>query len=484
MMQSAIIYFGARALAALCGLIAVAIYTRLSTPEVYGVFTLVLGAALTLYSAFFFWIQSAILRFLPSEDSARAPSIGAALAGFAIVVCLLVLASALLVGFDLLPIAMEFFLFGTGIALAYAALEISLAIVQARQRPTLYAAMLASRAVASLVLGALLLWIGLGTLGLLTGVLVGHLLPVLFIAWRMRKRLMLQRFELSGVSRMASFGLPLAVVGLASSVIGIADRYVLAAMVSVDAAGAYAAPYEFAQRSLQMLMLSAFLAVSPAVFRSFELGNKAELREHCQQQIRLLLMTSLPAAAIMAAAAPLLSRLFFGESFRDAATMLIPWIIAATWIQGIGSYYFSYGFTLAKRTGANALIVCGGTGFNIALNLLLIPAYGPLGAAIATLLSVSAIVALAVVVSRRWLTLPWPMADWLKVLGVCGFATPLVAWAARVDDLLWAFVACASASFLLIALLLLVDAAGSRAALLAAIGNVRRPYNAGLVTQP
>jgi O-antigen/teichoic acid export membrane protein len=483
MMRSAAIYFGARILAAICGLLAVAIYTRLATPEIFGVFTLVMGAAMTLYAALFFWIQSAILRFLPSEDGVRPPSIGAALAGFAFVVSLLSLAVVLLLGFEILPVRPEVLLFGTGIALAYAALEISLAVVQSRQCPGLYAGMLAARAAASVALGTLLLAAGFGTLGLLSGVLVGHLLPVLYLAWKLRKRLVLQRFDLTGVSRMASFGLPLAIVGLASAIIGITDRYILAALVGVDAAGAYAAPYEFAQRSLQMLMLSAFLAVSPAVFRCFELGEQGELREHCRQQARLLLITSLPVATIMAAAAPLLSRLVFGEAFRDTATLLIPWIIAATWIQGIGSYYLSYGFTLTKRTGSNALIVCGGTMVNVALNLLLIPQYGALGAAIATLVSVSAIVATAIVVTRRWLALPWPAADSLKVFAACAVAAPFVGWAARLDDIAWAVVGCGAAAFALVALLLVLDAAGSRAALLDGIGNFRRRSNAGLVTQ-
>jgi len=230
-------------------------------------------------------------------------------------------------------------------------------------------------------------------------------------------------------------------------------------------------------------MLSAFLAVSPAVFRCFELGEKTVLDEHCRQQVRLLLITSLPVATILAAAAPLVSRLIFGEAFRETATLLIPWIIAATWIQGIGSYYFSYGFTLTKRTGTNALIVCGGTGVNIALNLLLIPPYGALGAAIATLASVSVIVGVAIVVTRRWLPLPWPTGDSLKVFAVCAVTAPLIGWSARLDDLLWSVVACGAASSILVALLVVVDAAGSRVALLTAIENLRRGSAARLVSQ-
>lgn len=483
MIKSAGIYFAARVLAALCGLLAVAVYTRLTTPEVYGVFTLVMTGALTVFAVCFHWIQSAVLRFLPAEDGARPPSLGAALAGFGVVTALVVVAAAAAATFQPASMTVDLLLLAIAIAVAYAGLEISLAVVHARQRPTTYALLLAARAVGSLAFGALALTLGFGVPGLLAGVLLAHALPVLCLALHWRHRLALQRLELGGVKRMAAFGLPLAVVGIAASVIGISDRYLLALLVGVDAAGMYAAPYDLALRSLQIVMLSAFLAVSPAVFRTFELNDHARLDACLLQQARLLLVTALPVATIMAAAAPLVARILFGGEFREAAAALIPWIVAATLVQGIQSYYYSYCFTLAKRTLANAAIVSAGAVLNVILNLLLIPAFGPLGAAAATLASFVVVLAVTLLLTRHWLRLPWPTADSLKIAAICLAVAPLIGVTARMADVILAILLTGIASGILLTLLLATNAAASRTVSADLIAALKRRSSARMVPQ-
>ena len=483
MIKTAGIYFAARVLAALCGLFAVAVYTRLASPEIYGVFTLVMGAGYAIFAVCFHWIQSALLRFLPAEDGDRPVALGASLAGFALVTVLLIIAGTIALLLDVVTVSGDLVLFAIAMAIAYAALEISLAVVHARQHPTTYAIMLAARATGSLLFGSFLLFAGYGAPGLLLGVLLAHVLPTLYLAWRWRHRLLSQRFELSAVKRMAAFGLPLGIVGMATATIGISDRYLLALLLGVDAAGSYAAPYELAQRSLQIVMLSAFLAISPTIFRSYELGDHSQFREQLLQQARLILVTALPMATIMAASAPLIGRLLFGVAFRDAAALLIPWIIAATLIQGITSYYYSYCFTLAKRTVANAVIVGVAAVLNIALNLLLIPLFGALGAAYATLASFVFVLAVTLVATRYWLALPWPTVDMLKIGGVCLVSAPLVGFAARADDLLLAIIATGAATTVLAGLLLASDAAGSRGLAADLVADLRRRMTARMVTQ-
>jgi O-antigen/teichoic acid export membrane protein len=484
MLKSAGIYFATRVLAAACGLLAVAIYTRLATPEAYGLFSLVWTGAVTLFGICFHWIQSSVLRYLPAEDGERPVALGAALAGFVLVSLLVAAGAVAAMALGLAGDRPDLIALGVAICWVYAALEISLAVVHARQRPTLYAALLASRAVGGLAFGSLLLVAGYGAVGLLLGMFLAHALPVVVLALVFRRRLLVQRPNFAAVKRMASFGLPLAVVAIAASIIGISDRYLLALLAGVDAAGTYAAPYDLAQRTLQIVMLSAFLAVSPAVFRTYELNERAAFQSHLLQQARLLLATALPAATIMAAAAPLVARLVFGPAFRDAASELIPWIVAATIVQGIQTYYFSYCFTLANRTLVNAVVVSIGAALNILLNLLLIPAYGALGAAIATLASLVLVLAVALVVTRRWMVLPWPLLDTLKVAGVCAVSAPFIAVAARATELLEALALCAAAGGLLLALLLATNAASSRTMAMEMLGGLRRRHGGAMVTSP
>lgn len=483
MIKTAGIYFAARVLAAVCGLLAVAVYTRITTPEVYGVFTLVMSAGHAVFAVCFLWIQSSLLRFLPAEDGDRPVALGAALVGFTLVTVLLMGAGTIALVLDLAAVSTDLVVFTIAMAVTYAAVEISLSVVHARQHPTTYAIMLAVRATGSILFGSLLLLAGYGASGLLFGVLLAHALPALYLAWRWRHRLVNQRFALGAVKRMAAYGLPLGIVGMATSTIGISDRYLLALLIGVDAAGSYAAPYDLAQRSLQIVMVSAFLALSPTIFRNYELGDHSRFREQLLQQARLLLITALPIATIMAASAPLIARLLFGADFREAAAALIPWVVAATLVQGMTSFYYSYSFTLAKRTMANAVIVGAAAVLNIVLNLLLIPPFGPLGAAYATLASFLVVLAITLVATRYWLALPWPTVDMLKIAAVCLVSIPLVAFAARLDDLLLAVLMTGAATAVLVVLLLALDAAGSRTLAADLFADLRRRMNGPMVPQ-
>lgn len=465
MMRSAGIYFIARVLTAALGLAGVAIFTRLATPEIYGVYTLVMTAAVTTFAVGFHWIQSAIQRFLPAEDRARPKVLGAALAGYAIAAALLMITLSAVAAWGPILLEPELWALAGGLVLAYAAMEIALAVIHARQRSKSYALLLLARASGSLVLGSLLLFLGYGAPGLLLGVLVAHAAPVLGLAWHRRHHLRAQRLDPATLRRMAAFGLPIGLVGIAASVIGISDRYMLAALIGLDAAGSYAAPYDLAQRSLQVLLLAAFLATSPMIFRQFDTGDRAALDKSLLEQARLMLLTALPAATIMAVAAPLVARLLFGAAFREAAASLIPIIIAATLVQGIQSYYFSYVFTLAKRTLANAAVVAAGAVLNLLLNLLLIPVMAATGAAVATLASFAAVLGISLFVTRRWMVLPWPARDMLRIAIACLASAPLIGFAARQPDLWLAMTGTALASLLLLFLLLAINAANCRSLL-------------------
>ena len=87
----------------------------------------------------------------------------------------------------------------------------------------------------------------------------------------------------------------------------------------------------------------------------------------------------------MIALAPPLAEIFIGKEFRASVLAVVPWIATAAAVAGIKAFHLDIAFHLARRSGGlvatGALAACA----NAALNLLLIPRYGILGAAWATL---------------------------------------------------------------------------------------------------
>ncbi|MEZ5824005.1 MAG: oligosaccharide flippase family protein [Geminicoccaceae bacterium] len=431
MLRSAGIYFSTRVLAAALALLSVSVFTRLVPPDVYGVYTLVMSTAIAIFAIAYQWLRASVLRFVPGNNGTPKATLQAALAGYLLVSLLLMIVAGLATLAGLFPVAGPVIGLGLAVTLAYAAMEIVLASWQARKRPRIYAILTLSRAAGTLLLGAVLTVSGFGAEGLLAGILIANVAPIAAVRLFAGTHLPELRFDRSRLRKIAAFGLPLGLVGIGGTIIALSDRYLLAHLIGFDAAGAYSAPYDLAQRSLSVLMLSAFLAYSPHVFGSYGEGKLGECREAISSQLTLSLAFALPMAMVMAGAAPLIASILFGEEFRASATEVLPWIALSSLLQGIQSYHVSYGFTLPKRAGINASIVAGGALLNLPLNFLLIPPLGIVGAAIATIVSYATVLAISLLVTRRWIALPWPLRDMTKIALACIAGLPFVILADR-----------------------------------------------------
>ncbi|MEZ5834486.1 MAG: oligosaccharide flippase family protein [Geminicoccaceae bacterium] len=469
MLRSAGIYFLVRVLAAALALMAVAVFTRLVPPELYGIYTLVMSTSVAIFAVGYQWLRASVLRFVPGENTTPEITLQAVFVGYLLVSALLGLLTLILATGGFLPVGAGLTLIGLAVTLAYAAMEIIMAAFQARKNPRYYALLTIARSFGSLIVGAVLAIAGFGGTGLLVGVLTANLLPLIALRFIDDAKLPELHVNREELRRIAAFGLPLGLVGIGGTIIALSDRYLLAWLIGVDAAGAYAAPYDLAQRSLSVLLLSAFLACSPNVFGLFSEGKLNEARWAMHAQMSLSLVVALPTATLLAVTSPLISQILFGEAFRQTASALLPWITAASLLQGVQSYYFSYGFTLPKRAGMNAMIVASGALLNLPLNLIFIPSMGIVGAAVATIISYAAVLFVSIIITRQWIALPWPLADTVKVVASCAIAVPVLLMANNAPSVLFGLVLAAVGGLVMATALLASDACGVRRILLRTI---------------
>lgn len=442
-MKAALIYFSVRVFAAIVGIVAIALYTRLVSPEAYGVFTLILSAVTTVYALGYQWIRASLLRFLPAQESLKGSPAAAAVIGYGWASLGLIGIATMMAFWPDPPWTYAQIALGLGCALALSAIELLLAVAQARRRPLLYATLTACRALGALAIGSSLAFAGYGAEGLLLGYLLAHGLPALVMLIWHKRRLFDLPFKGAQLRPLVDFGWPMAVIGIGGAVIGVSDRYMIAWLADTAQAGIYAAPYDLAQRTLNMLMLAAFLAYSPVVFRHYDQDERANLDLALKAQSRLMLVTGLPTALMLALFSTVVAQVFFGPEFREGAANLIPWIAGAALIQGWNSYYLSYGYTLTHKVAINAIVVITGAFINLGLNFILIPGQGALGAAIATLLTYGLLLLTSLVVTRRWYHLPWPVTDLLKMAVLATIAWPVFLMFQRIEPLTSALLVCA-----------------------------------------
>jgi O-antigen/teichoic acid export membrane protein len=273
------------------------------------------------------------------------------------------------------------------------------------------------------VLGAVFAVLGLGGAAPLIGAGVAAVMCLPFSLPKELTFLKGGHFEADRARRYAAYGLPISASLILALALATTDRFLIAAYLDAGSVGAYHAAYSLANRTLDVIFLWLGAAGGPALVMALERGGRPSLEEAAREQASTLLLIALPAAAGLALVARPLAQVLVGEGLREAAAQVTPWIAVGGFFAGITTYYFHQAFTLARRTKLLLLAMAVPAIVNVALNLILVPRFGVVGAAWATALSYAIGTFASWTLGKRAGALPIP---W-DAVGKCGLATALMA---------------------------------------------------------
>jgi O-antigen/teichoic acid export membrane protein len=230
--------------------------------------------------------------------------------------------------------------------------------------------------VALCVTVVLLVMMGWGVAGVLTGIVVGALTALPLAIWCLRRDLRVAPTKIDAW-RLLSFGHGFVYMGLAYWVFGSMDRWILAELSDLENVGLYSIAFKIA--TIISFITTAFAqAWIPHAMKIH--GEHAEARKIFGQM--LLLWT-----ALMAAVALLL-----GLFSREILMLLTP---ASFWPASVAAAFSiasaaalgttqvtALGISFARRTGIFVALSWGTAALNFALNLLFVPIAGATGAAV------------------------------------------------------------------------------------------------------
>ena len=468
MVRMSLIYVLGRYGASAVTLIAISLYTRLASPSDYGFFALVMAFATALYASFGQWLRQVLLRFAVRCEIGSDPLPSAILRIFL----------GLTFGLGLLLVTLgpwlggevgRAVLFSLPLLGAMGLFELSIAWLQLQLRSGFYVALSLLRTVSAALLGLYALQRGYGANGLIVATGMAYLIGALPVFVKTRFGLGRIASSCAELKPMIAFGLPLALSAALGSALALADRAIIAAMISTEAAGLYAAPYDLANRTLQVLMLAINLAGTPLILRAFEDGVPHTPRL-IERQWLLLIVAGAPVTAAMMAMPMGLARILLGTQFQGAGAELMPLVALGTFLQGLESFYFGLAFTLSRKPLRQTLVLLVATVVNIGLTILLVPRIGIVGGAWATL--ISAIVALigSAIVGRSLHLLPLAPRALVHVSFACGAMIGLMLW--RSPGNAWATIITGAAGTAVYALALIaLDVAGLRGMLVRYLHN-------------
>jgi O-antigen/teichoic acid export membrane protein len=231
-----------------------------------------------------------------------------------------------------------------------------------------------------LTVGAtLILVVGLsaGPLGVIVGNFTGTLIVyVALVAYR-REQLGFQ-FDRHLLRRMNTFGLPLVPSAVFLWVINFADRFFLVKMTNTHEVGLYSVGVRIA--SAMALLLTAFRAAWPAF--AYSIDDEREAKRTYAFVLTYLVLLSCWGSAALALLSPWIVAWIAAPAFESASTVVGPLSFAV--VPFAAYVVVAIGVGRTRRTQFNWVVTGAAAAVNTVLNLLLIPPYGMMGAAIAT----------------------------------------------------------------------------------------------------
>jgi len=397
------------------------LYTSyVSTPQ-YGVAELLFTSVVTASIVVRFGLIEALLRFfyLPEERGDRVIA-----SGFAAIFWLSTLAALIALPFapqiaDLLAIGgsadlVRISIGGLWILTLY---EYLVSLFRLDERARMYFLFTIAHVLVAIPLTVWLVVLeGEGARGLLIGSYASGIPFVLWLAVSERRRLSL-RPDRPLLGRMLRFGLPTMPAELSLYSLQFIDRVILIRYVGAAELGLYALAFKFSQ-AIQVVVRGFQLAWPPL---AYSITDDEEARR--AYAVVLTAFTALCAFIVvgMWLEARWIVRLLTVPEFFGSYEVVGPLALGAA-LYGI---YLALVVILGRtgRTDLSFPVTVVATIANVALNLLLVPPYGIVGAGVALVVSYLIVNALLGLVTQRLFPIPW---QWGRLAVIVAAATALV----------------------------------------------------------
>jgi len=408
------IYGVGDAVTRVAALLLLPIYTRILTPEDYGKLAIVALVTTVVGLILDSGQRSAFFRFYFQSETLHARR---RLTG-TVLIYLLLSAAAILLPFALFfdRIALPLFRETTLLPLIQIALigtffdigsVIPFATFRAEQRAAQYAKLSVVRFLINVTLNiiavAVLRWgvIGVIYANLLTSVLFFMVclgLTLRDVEWTL---------DMGLLKQLLRFGLPIVPANLAGWVLTFSDRFFLERYADLTQVGIYSVGYSIAG-VLNMMMGWFNTAWAPYCYSVSK-----------QQDAKAIYARVLTYTIFLCTLVGLGLSLFAGETLLlltppsyHGAARIVPLIVLSYLFFEI-NYLIAFGLDLTGKTEYYPFVVGAGAVFNLCLNLVLIPPFGMMGAAVATVLSYALLPIIEYFIVRRLYPVPY---EWRRLL--------------------------------------------------------------------
>lgn len=406
---------------AIVGLVSIPIITSLFNPEEYGNYILVIATVSLLSLIPGSLLGDSSVRFFSAYKNQSKLGLFYNTLIKMTAVCVISIA---IMFFSILQVAKSnissnlYYLMSIGIFLFVGGslFAVLLCLLNAEQKAIAYSCFDIWRVGAGLAFGvALVFLLGRGVDGLLWGS-IGALaiaIPLLYYVAIGKMPTKKNAFSKSIATEMTKYGGPLIIVNLAGWILSLSDRYILQLYWGSYEIGLYSASYAVSEKTLMMLTSLFMLAGYPQIVSIWESKGKDATQDFVGELTRYYLLAAFPVALGLSVLSRPVISIFTAPDYYEGYK-IVPLVAFGVFLLGL-QWWAQIGLALYKRTNIIMYSILGAGLLNIGLNILIVPKYSYIGAAVTTLLSYAFLLAVMLCVSKKYFVWSFPFKSLGKV---------------------------------------------------------------------
>lgn len=400
-------FIGANVVGFLLGFISLPILTKGIGAQLYGTYSLVQTTISLISPIAALGFSTALVRFLAGEkdkskirDSFFSPYCVMIVSGI-VFSLLLFLSSEQLAKLIFGDINLAIYIkLASAVVLLNPIGGLSLAFFRAFRRIELYTVLSLAKSACQVGLIILAILLGFQLIGVIIAIILTAIIFDLVTLFIVVKQIGIQRPRFANMKSYLKFGVPLTPNLAIAWIMSSSDRYMISYFMGVTATGIYSAAYGLAIYA-SFILAPLQTVLFPTVTKSYTENNLEETRNYLKYSFKYFMMVAIPSAfGLSILAKPILQILTTPEFI--SGNIIIPFVALGAILYSIFQISVNIIY-LINRTKLIVRLLSASAALNIALNLVLIPRIGIMGAAVATLIAYGVLGISTLITTRRYL---------------------------------------------------------------------------------
>jgi O-antigen/teichoic acid export membrane protein len=398
---SGLLYLSSRAVSAAGNLLAVAIFSRMAGAAEYGHYVLIFAWSLIVYGFGAQWMRFAYFGVYHQDRLGEYVASLARLLGAGLAVVALVLAGLGVFGFFEPSFLFAVFALVCGITIYEAAFEVARTLLNARGASL--AMML--RTVLVVGFGSASLYLGGGARGLAIAIAAAHLLaaaPALATFSKVR----FSHYSRAASMHIISYGWPLLLSFGVTAVGQSIDRLLLAHYLGLATLGPYGVVADVLRQSFTVLGEAIILSLVTVAKTQSNRGHFKAAHQTLQKAFNACLAAATFGAAFFIVFGDVVLRAILQPEFIAPTRDLIPIFAIGFAFTTMRNFYFAQVIYFTNASYLELIVSSLFLAVSTVLSVLLVPVYGPPGAAVSLMVACIVACIAFMVLGRRWYRMP------------------------------------------------------------------------------